>query len=191
MTTIAYLYGEEFTERRNAILSHATKCGVRLFSFQTGYIGLSLKDALALARPDICIVEADYIDNHHLTPRDFPVPAIVCDLTPKHFQAGFTGIRHNRDSAASKAIDALLKLGFENYAFVGYHRPYEWSETRKNVFLETLKAKRKNSFILAPSRRQNLIVYMHALEKWLKQLPKPCGLFAVNDEIGEFVLTCA
>lgn len=191
MTTIAYLYGEEFTERRNAILSHATKCGVRLFSFQTGYIGMTLKDALSIARPDICIAEADYINDHHLTPNDFPVPVVVCDLTHSHLKAGFTGIRHNRNSAARKAIDALLNLGFENYAFAGYHRPYEWSEMRKNVFAEYLKDKKKNTFLLAPTRRQNLSTYMRTLEKWLAQLPMPCGLFAVNDEIGEYALTCA
>lgn len=191
MTTIAYLYGEEFTERRNAILAHATACGARLFSFQTGYITMTLKDAIAVAHPDACIVEADYLNEHHLTPEDFPVPVVVCDLSSSHVKAGFTGVRHNRESATRKVIDALLQLKLENYAFAGYHRPCEWSATRERIFLETMKQNGKNAFVLPTPKRHNLAVYVDALGKWLAQLPMPCGLFAVNDEIGEYVLTCA
>ena len=191
MISIAYLYGEEFTERRNAILAHATECGVRMFSFQTGYIGMTPKDAFSVARPNVCIVEADYVNAHRLTPADFPVPVVVCDLSPHHAKIGFTGIRHNRDSAARTAIDALLKLNLPNYAFAGYHRPYEWSLKRERVFKETMRKARKTAFTLPLPKRHNLTDYMCALEKWIARLPTPCGIFAANDEIGEYVLTNA
>lgn len=191
MTTIAYIYGEEFTERRNAVLARATECGARLFSFQTGYIGMTPKDAFSVARPDVCIVEADYVNAHHLTPADFPVPVVVCDLSPHHVKIGFTGIRHNRESAARTAIGALLNLDLPNYAFVGYHRAYEWSQMRERVFREMTQETGKTAFAFPTPKRHSLAAYVCALEKWIAQLPTPCGIFAVNDEIGEYVLTGA
>lgn len=192
MTTLAYIYGEEFTERRNAILDHATACGARLFSFQTGYIGMTLQDAFSIARPDVCIVESDYISAHRLTPADFPMPVVVCDLFPHHAKAGFTGIIHDRENAVRTAIDALLELNLPNYAFVGYHRPSEWSLMRENIFLRTMKERTgRPAFSLPIPKRHSLTAYMRALERWLSELPTPCGILAVNDEIGEYVLTVA
>ena len=191
MTTIAYIYGEEFTERRNAILARATECGARLFSFQTGYIGMTPRDAFSVARPDACIVEADYVNAHRLTPADFPVPVVVCDLSPHHARLGFTGIRHDRESAARTAIGALLDLDLPSYAFAGYHRAYEWSQMRERVFREMMQETGKSAFTFPTPKRHSLTAYVCALEKWIAQLPTPCGIFAVNDEIGEYVLTSA
>lgn len=188
---LAYLYGPEYGPRRQGIFERATELGVRVFSFQTDYIRASVRDALALARPDACIVESDYISAHRLTPKDFPVPVVVCDLEKTQAQAGFTGIQYDREIASRKALDALFGLKLPNYGFVGYHRHYEWSVRRENFFRKEMKARGMTQHVLPCSRCRRLPEFMRALEKLLLTIPKPCGIFAVNDEIGEYVLTAA
>lgn len=191
MINLAYLYGPVFGERINGIFERATELNVRVFGFQTDYLKASIEDALTLSQPDACIIESDFISDHRLEPKDIPVPVVVCDLKEDQRRLGFTGILHDRESVAKKALAALEELNLPNYAFVGYHRPEEWSHIRENVFRETMAKKGLSARVLSFARRKRLPDYFHALEKWLSALPLPCGIFAVNDEIGEYVLTAA
>lgn len=191
MINLAYLFGPVFGERINGIFERATELNVRVFSFQTDYLKASIEDALALSRPDACIVESDFITDHKLRPEDIPVPVVVCDLKDEQRRIGFTGIQHDRENVAKKVIEALEQLNLPNYAFVGYHRPEEWSRIRENVFRNAMTEKGRDVHVLSFTQRKRLPDYYRALEKWISSLPLPCGIFAVNDEIGDYVLTAA
>ena len=191
MTNLTYLFGPSFGERRNGIFERASELNVKVFSFQTDYLRASIEDILALSRPDACIIESDFISNHRLEPKDIPVPVVVCDLKEDQRRLGFTGILYDRESVAKKVIDALEELNLPNYAFVGYHRPEEWSRIRENVFREAMAKKGRSVQVFSCTKRKRLSTYFNELEKWLLTLKLPCGIFAVNDEIGDYVLTAA
>lgn len=191
MTTIAYLYGPEYGARRNGIFERATELGVKVCSFQADYLKVDIHNALALAHPDVCIVESDYVFANKLTRKDFPVPVVVCDLEKPQSDAGFTGIAYDREVVSRKATEALFNLQLSNYGFAGYHRPNEWSSRRESYFRQAVKREGLSAQVFSPRRRLRLSDYMRQLEQWLVDLPKPCGIFAVNDEIGDYILTAA
>lgn len=191
MIGIAYIYGPEFSERRHGIFERATELGVKIHNFQAGYVNTNLREILETTRPDACIVESDYIKVKRLTPRDFPVPTVVCDLEKGQYDAGFTGIQYDRRTAAQKATEALLELGMSDYAFVGYHNPYEWSILREKVFCEMVRSSNRTAHVFSFTRRKRIPDYIRELREWLLKLPQPCGIFAVNDEIGDYVITIA
>lgn len=191
MISIAYIYGTEFTERRHGIFERATELGVRIFNVHSEYLDVNFMDTLEITRPDICIVESDYIGAHNLTPDDFEVPVVVCDLEKSQSDVGFTGIQYDRTTAAHKAMNALFSLDLPNYAFAGYHRPCEWSVRRESVFREMMESRGMTPLTYSFRRRKRLTEYFHGLQSWLLNLPRPCGIFAVNDEVGDYVTTLA
>lgn len=190
MIRIAYIYDTECEARRQGIFSRATELNARVLSFQPDVLGIGLRDIVKMAKPDACIVESDFIDANKLLPEDFDTPVIVCDILQAQIKAGFTGLRYDRETASRRAMDALFQLDLEHYAFVGYHRPYEWSKLREKVFTELVKARGMIPLTFSFTRRKRLPEYMALLEKWLLSLPRPCGILAINDEIGDYVLTC-
>ena len=191
MMKIAYFYGQECVPRRQGIFERATELKIRILGFQPDYLGLSVRDIIEFTRPDAVIVESDYLESHRLSPKDLRLPVVVCDIQKTQISEGFTGIQYDRATASKKAIEALFSLNLPNYAFAGYHRPYEWSRMREDVFTEMMKAKGMAANILSFPHRKRLPDYIKALEKWLLSLPCPCGILAVNDEIGDYVLDCA
>lgn len=191
MINIAYIYGVESDARRRGIFDRATELEARILSFQLEALGIGIPEVIAMARPDACIIESNCISAGHLSPEDINVPVVVCDVQKQQLQDGFTGIQYDRETATLRAMEALFELKLPNYAFVGYHHPYEWSRLREEVFTETITGRGLPALVLSFPHRKKLPEYMTTLEKWMLTLPRPCGLLAVNDEIGDYVLTCA
>lgn len=191
MISITYIYDTECEARRQGIFARATELDARVLSFQPGLLNMGVRDIIKMTKPDACIVESEHIDANRLLPEDFDTPVVVCDIPQSQIEAGFTGIKYDREIAARRAMDALFELRLEHYAFAGYHRPSEWSSLRENVFTDMVTARGMTPLTFTFSRRKKLPEYMTLLENWLLSLPRPCGIFAVNDEIGDYVLTCA
>jgi LacI family transcriptional regulator len=91
------------------------------------------------------------------------------------------------DRAIAKlAADHFLERGFKNFAYCGA-RGFLWSRWRGEHFLELLKAAGYRCPIFMPSGQQS-DEQIAAIEKWLKRLPKPVGVFACYDVRGQQIL---
>ena len=93
-------------------------------------------------------------------------------------------------SIARMASEHFIEKGFTNLAFCGFDS-YEWSEQRKMSFNRFNHEAGLKTFNYVPSRK----IKQHDWEKeqqevckWIKDLPKPIGIFACNDDRGQHIL---
>lgn len=148
----------------------------------------SMKQILDFWKPDGVVANLD------CDPRDFGnVPVIIMSTPPKGYHGKVFFIVH--DSAATTALVAkeLLRLGYPNYAFAGAIDGQAWSPAREEAFRKILRLHGYgcSTFIPGPKDRADSIALLARLRKWLLSLPKPCSLFAANDDIGRSVLAAA
>ena len=95
-------------------------------------------------------------------------------------------------AVAEVAARELLSLGFETYSFVPAPKKICWSNTRLKTFRSCVRAHGRR-FIPPPTETDGMspLRHDHKLLEFLKALPKPCGIFAANDEIGVRVIHIA
>ena len=92
------------------------------------------------------------------------------------------------DSAKVGALAAehLLSLDLPHYAFAAFRLPLFWARERCEAFVEAVQRSRRCGVsVFDPGREQVPDVRQQALEEWVRSLPRPCGVFAANDYVGE------
>lgn len=122
-------------------------------------------DVLALKIPTIVSPSA-------IVPTD--LPAVVTD-----------------DAGAGRlAAEHLLGRGFRHLAFCGYE-DLSWSTGRERAFCGQVRLAGKSVMCFVPTRKpgsgRSPMNEMQQLSAWLASLPKPCGVFACNDDRGSDV----
>lgn len=91
------------------------------------------------------------------------------------------------------AATHLIDLGLRRFAFVG-SGDWLWVRARLRGFDAALGVKRlplAQTFIGSLYEPQQRLRFEASLEKWLRKLPKPCGVFAGNDAAGVVVIAAA
>lgn len=138
-----------------------------------GIIMRDYKGSPRLLRRGIPIVFASYLhreihDSHRIVPED---PAV-----------------------GRMAAVHLLQRGFRRFAFVGYDSMY-WSQGRKDGFTRTVAAAGHACIAFTQAREAKLRRWREEqkrLAQWLRELPKPIGLLACNDDRARQVVdACA
>ncbi len=101
----------------------------------------------------------------------------------------FPGIISDYEAAGRMAADHLLSLGFENFAYCTYG-DYFWSKKRGEFFSKRLQEEgHKTYFYESLTRKNNYFEdEQESIQKWLKEIPKPVGVMAANDDMGLQVL---
>ena len=117
------------------------------------------------------------------------IPLVYLDEDPHGEKGRGLFVNSNSPRVGEIAARELLSIGFPHYAFVGWLKRRYWSEDRRLAFERIISAHGKEcrSFttpVSGAARRTQL-------RKWLKALPKPCGLFAVHDPVAEEILELA
>ena len=88
---------------------------------------------------------------------------------------------------AECAARELLQLGYRHYAFVPFPRTRYWSEERARHFREIVRLNGCDCAAFASDDRAATSVWKSRLRRWLRELPRPCGVFAANDEVAAVV----
>ena len=123
------------------------------------------------------------------------LPTIALDL-PEEQSAegspyfGFSELVTDSFSAAQMAAEHLLDKGFKHYAFVGTPG-HVWSDRREKAFCERIAAAGCTPCVfrsLRQKRKLHWALEQKSLAQWLRNLPKPIGLMACNDDRGREVL---
>ena len=115
---------------------------------------------------------------------------IVCFDCPKEaVPPGCPHIRHDAVLTAHLAANELMSLRLHCFSFA--HSPWDryWSRDRGTAFEREIVHR---SGIVHPAFRLPGVFdkrrLVPALVKWLADIPKPCGIFAANDEIARAVI---
>lgn len=150
----------------------------------------SLDEIIDFWHPVGCILEDSSEDGDAYLCDSCALPVVAID--GRNVPGGKNRFRIMHDSVATGKFAAkeLLALGFDRFAFVGFHRGGFWSAARESGFREALKLNGKCCLSFPERGRSEW--KNEELVQWLRDLPKPCAIFASNDETGATVLSsCA
>lgn len=148
-----------------------------------------VKGLLEFWNPDGVIAECGAAQTL-LKPRDFrAVPVVFVDRIQLEDEVS---ISSDARSIAELAARELLSLGFKTYAYVPFKEPLSWSVERGREFARLVKMNGLNfhQFGKRPSGN-DAKTYRTWLLSWLRNAPKPMGVFAANDYMASLVLSCA
>ena len=152
-----------------------------------------IRGLLRFWRPDGCIVECA-----GRAPRMKPslfgkTPVVFLDCSPSDAGRGAICVSSESGSVAACAAKELLSLGFSDYAYLPHSHNVIWSRERGDEFrrLVLMNGKRFHA-CPAPLPEGDDMALHNALARWAASLPKPCGVFAVNDSRADKMLrACA
>lgn len=160
---------------------------VQVQIIECNYQKINVPKLLDFWKPAGCIAECGS-DRSNFSPATFgKVPVVYLDRDPDlHDGARFT-VDADLVGSATLAAKELLALNLSHYAFVSFSKPLFWSRVREKAFVEAINLNGATCHVFAEANDPD-IRRVAALRKWLKRLPKPCGLFAAFDGTAEEVL---
>lgn len=115
------------------------------------------------------------------------IPAVYFDADRATSGAGCY-VGSDSDSISRLAARHLLSLGLPNYAFATFRLPMFWARERSEAFAEAVAKSGKGCFVFDPERELRPDARQRQLTAWLRNLPRPCGIFAANDYVGEEII---
>jgi LacI family transcriptional regulator len=104
--------------------------------------------------------------------------------------AGMSEVWADSEGAARIAAQHLLERGFEYFAYVGVPDRI-WSQRRGDAFCDSIRGSGFDPYIYEFPRSKKDRDWereQSTLAEWIKELPKPVGLMACNDDRGRGVL---
>lgn len=148
-------------------------------------------ELLRFWNPDGLIIECSNIKRDYKIPDG--LPTVLIDRSPRPTPIPIPCVRNDSTFIAELVAREFLSLGLRHFAFVGWHEPVAWCEEKRQVYLKALALHGVGALEFTPTARdhKNQIVFQKHLRGWLRTLPLPCGLFAVNDTLAEQVLVAA
>ena len=101
-------------------------------------------------------------------------------------------IGSDSSSIARIAAQHLLALKLPHYAFAAFRLPLFWSRARRDAFTREIVRAGKRCAVFDHGHEQSPSARQKSLAEWLRNLPRPCGIFAANDYVGEEIINlCA
>ena len=119
--------------------------------------------------------------------RHASLPPVYLDRDPSLKGKIRFSVNADLKSSAEIAAKELLALDFDDYAFVGFPLPLFWTKEREKAFCEAIKLNGRRCHVFDSGARPG-IRRLESLRKWLRELPKPCGILAAFDGTAEEVL---
>lgn len=118
---------------------------------------------------------------------------VYLDHNPLTLPASTSCVSIDSVAIGRLAAKELLITGHPNFAFVPYPQPRFWSDDRERGFKEALALNGHAYETFDGGGRGTLqnVGWHKSLRRWIKRLPKPCGVFAANDSVAAEVLTAA
>lgn len=200
MRTVLYFYEHRFTamkRRLKGIYAAANEFGWRVQPVDWRECGMTPARAVAFWGARGAIVEGGVFEDGKLPRTTFEklgIPTVYCDPDESRMRIRPFAVCHDSAQTARAVIAELLALDYSAYGFVGYRIRREWSDVREGVFAAAMEKAGMPHFSFDPCELENLATaehYFTALKDWLRALPRPCGILAANDEMGERVIAAA
>ena len=156
----------------------------------------SITDLLAFWHPSGVIVEGGVDEKGVFLSGVFDrVPTVYLACDQRQLRRNALRVNHDSESIGRLAAREFLSLGLTSFAYFGFTGMF-WSEERGRCFGDALRmngraAQGFTRRFFESGKRVAEKGFRNRFAAWLRQLPKPCGLFAANDLLAvEAVNVC-
>lgn len=191
MKTVLFFIAQErycFSEQLEGFCQYARKANWHVQVAERPKDNRRMREILDVWRPSGAFVE--YGDRRDLVDRRLfaKVPVVYFDIgRVKPVRGHFMSF----DSAAAGRIGAahLIRLDCESYAYVGHWERTVWDVERREAFEREIRATGRPFAAFQQTSDLRAADRHLSLSKWLKRLPRPCGVLAANDRVAEEVLS--
>ena len=119
------------------------------------------------------------------------LPLVYLDEDPDGAKGRSLYVNSDSKRVGEVAAKELLALELPHYAFAGWRRPRFWSEGRRIAFAAAMKLNGRDCDVFDCPPEADEAQRRKLMLEWIRGLPKPCGVFAANDPVGEEVLALA
>ncbi len=143
------------------------------------------EEFIAEWRPAGVVVECGHMIGEVDVAAYTSVPAVFIDPRIPPASAGdLFVVEQDAQAIAALAYRELAALRPAACAFVGWSGSQSWSSRRAAAFADEARRTGGPQPLLFGScwSRTDLLAFRRQLEDWLRTLPRPCGLWAANDE---------
>lgn len=147
-------------------------------------------------KPIGCIAEG-IVNVSALRVKSVPhLPVVFCDVSPaaisdRHWLTTACFVKHDAVATTRKAYAELMTSGWHDMAFAGDMETLYWSRERQREFQKLVAASGRAGHVFTCESQgpfTDVLDFQSRLKEWLANLPKPCGILAVHDFMGEHVI---
>ena len=148
-----------------------------------------VRELLALWKPDGCLVECGGSSSEPWQDEFGDIPAVYLDRPLIKNNPKIVCVSSDAKAIAIAAAKELLSLDIDNFAYARHFNPQPWDLDREKAFAALIRqhGKRITSFTIP--QQESVGNEVKELVPVLQALPKPCGIFAANDETAAAVIT--
>ena len=181
------------TKRRmnlEGVIRAADEIGWRVQTLDSVPTQRQLEKLVEFWEPVGLIIEGSGLKTAYRVPTS--VPTVYLDIEPA-MTGTVSCIRNDSAYIGELIAREFLSLGLKRFAFVGWHRKVYWCEEKLEAFARILALHGAAISEFRPTVREatNQIALQKRLRTWMRSLPAPCGVFAINDSVAEQVLAAA
>ncbi len=115
------------------------------------------------------------------------LPAVWISCRPPAESVKASTINDDSMGVAELAARELLQLNYTHFAFVHYPNSRIWSNERARQFRKLIEMHGYSCPEFAPDNEGDTQDWLNRLQDWMATLPKPCGIFAANDEVSNHI----
>lgn len=119
------------------------------------------------------------------------LPTVFFSHDQQTLPSGSFSVTHDSAETARLAARELLMTRFDTFAYLPHAEPHHWCTVRQKAFIAALKLNGKRCRVFAPQAVGDATKRQHELRLFLRGLPKPCALFAANDQTAAEAITAA
>lgn len=144
-------------------------------------------------RPDGLVIDGGWrgvAGRRLLAQRSVRGALFVSTAPPRSFAAPYATLSTDDAAIAWEAASLFRRRGLVYFAFIGSRDGERWSEDRRSGFCAALAemGQPQSSFISPPPPQLGWAATFAAVSRWIRALPKPCGVLAANDHRARMVL---
>ena len=189
--TVIYISGPRTGQNRQKINGIATYAKCNGWNFQTVEMIGGRKELHALSdlwHPDgyIANCSVEVIRKAFRNFRD--LPTVLFEFPKLDDDRRVAYISSDVEETAKLAAKALLTLGLENYGYANWHRNTPWNTARRESFRRLILQHGKSLHTLTTTE-ETTAQAVKRLSDQINKLPKPIGIFAVNDIVAEKIVS--
>ena len=183
---------EPISRKLEGVYKAAGELGWCVIPIDFGRFRGHLEKGLKHLQPDGCIVDCSQLTKEFDLDVFRPYPTVFIDRDPKMPPDDAPNIRVDDESIVDIAFRELAASHPVSWAYVGYGAEERWSRNRAELLGGRLGREGIELHVFDRHwLRQSLDTACRELADWLTKLPKPCALFAANDETAATVFTAA
>ena len=147
-----------------------------------------IADYIRTWKPAGCILSCSALTKP-LAPEVFDkLPTVYLDPDEETLTGRHHCVINDPEPIARLAYRELAALGCASFAYVGWNERTLWSEGRHQAFGKQVRAGGHPFAAFTDSWTAKDKLHFHKrLGAWIKRLPKPCGIFAANDDTASQV----